>query len=79
VSSPLPSGVVLIAVRLEKTLHHRAEAFTQVIGHGCTVTVAVLFQSATTGVVFAAYAAVFTLILQSKVQAINQTEEVWLR
>jgi hypothetical protein len=59
-------------------LHHHAEAFAQVIGHGRTVTVAVLFQQATTGV-FTAYAAVFTLILQSKVQAVNQTEEVWLR
>ena len=57
-----------------RTTH--AEAFAQVVGQGCAVAVAVLFQSATTGVVFAVNAAVFTLILQSKVQAINQTEEV---
>jgi len=53
-----------------------AEAFAQVIGQGAAEAVAVLFQQATTGVVFTADAAVFTLVLQSKVQAINQTEEV---
>ena len=71
------SGVVLVSGtfgRRHSTTD--AEAFTQVIGHGCTVAVAVLFQQATTGVVFTAYAAVFTLILQGKVQAIHQTKEV---
>ena len=57
-----------------------ADTVVDIIGQGGAVTVAVLFQRATTvvgrGSTFAAYAAVFTLILQSKVQAVNQTEEV---
>ncbi len=55
-----------------------ADAVPDVISYGSTETVAVLFQSATTvvGCAFAANAAVFTLVLQSKVQAVNQTEEV---
>jgi hypothetical protein len=56
----------------------RTEASPQIVGQGCAVTVAVLFQQAATAssVILAAYAAVSSLILQSKVQAFNQTEEV---
>src|SRR5690606_31172284 len=53
-----------------------AEAFTQIVSQGRAVAVAVLVQQAATAGVFTAYAAVFTLILQSKVQAVNQTKEV---
>ncbi|CCJ76076.1 hypothetical protein BN135_1140 [Cronobacter muytjensii 530] len=55
-----------------------AEAFAQIVGQGHAVAVAVLFQQATTtsGVVLTGNAAVFTLVLQGKVQAVNQTEEV---
>ena len=55
-----------------------ADAIKDVISYRSTVAVAVLFLRATTvvGRAFAADAAVFTLVLQSKVQAVNQTEEV---
>lgn len=57
-----------------------ADAVPDIIGQRGTETVAVLFQSFTAVVgrrsTFTAYTAVFTLVLQSKVQAVNQTEEV---
>lgn len=75
-----------LAVLVAKTFGVRvcetsADAIIDVIGQRSTVTVAVLFQGGTTVVgrrqsAFAADAAVFTLILQSKVQAVNQTEEI---
>ena len=67
--------VVLIVgtfrVRVRET---SADAIKDVISYRGTEAVAVLFLSATTvvGRAFAADAAVFTLVLQSKVQAVNQ-------
>jgi hypothetical protein len=55
-----------------------AEAFAQIVSQGCAIAVTVLVQQAAAAGVFT-YAAVFTLILQSKVQAVNQTKEVLLR
>ncbi len=68
---------VTFGVRVRET---STDAIIDVIGQRGTEAVTVLFQSATTVVgrrsTFAADAAVFTLILQSKVQAVNQTEEI---
>lgn len=55
-----------------------ADAIPNIVGQRGAEAVAVLFAPTTTvvGRAFAADAAVFTLILQSKVQAVNQTEEI---
>ena len=54
------------------------EAFTQVISDRTANAITVLTQCFTTVVslIFTAYATVFTLILNSEVQAINQAEEI---
>lgn len=66
------------SVRLEGVSETSADAVPDIISYGGAEAVAVLFLSATTvvGHVFAADAAVFTTVLQGKVQAVNQTEEV---
>lgn len=55
-----------------------ADAIPNIVGQRGAEAVAVLFAPTTTvvGRAFAADATVFTLILQSKVQAVNQTEEI---
>lgn len=62
-------------VRVRET---SADAIPNIVGQRGAEAVAVLFAPTTTvvGRAFAADAAVFTLILQSKVQAVNQTEEI---